>query len=270
MQNEMEYTFDYMANHPHFWKEKALDLLMASRILRQAEESSEIEIDGEKVKVPFLRSYWPKIMIRAFALECLIKALWLKNGNILYQGEKYVGIDGMKLHHLSKMFAMTRFKAGRREGKGPFYAGFQIGRELAFLRPDERFGGLSRDRLKDIVDSAAIWCLENSDSLRLEEFLKTTDRIMNWSASVLPSNLRIIPLSSLKLFDKASPISPFGTSFSFIGLSLPQLNGAQSGRVEARSHRDNRNHRRKGWRTGRGKLEHQKREKRRKARRQVQ
>ena len=100
----MEYTFDYMANHPHFWKEKALDLLMASRILHQAEESSEIEIDGEKVKVPFLRSYWPKIMIRAFALECLIKALWLKNGNILYQGEKYVGIDGMKLHHLSRMF----------------------------------------------------------------------------------------------------------------------------------------------------------------------
>ena len=100
----MEYTFDDLANSPYFWKEKALDLLMASKILRQAEESYEMEIDGEKVKVPFLRSYWPKIMIRAFALECLIKALWLKNGNILYQGEKYVGIDGMKLHHLSKMF----------------------------------------------------------------------------------------------------------------------------------------------------------------------
>ena len=100
----MEYTFDYMANSPHFWKQKALDLLMASRILRQAEESSEMEIDGKKVKMPFLRSFWTKLMIRAFALECLIKALWLKNGNTLYRDEKYVGIGGMRCHDLSKMF----------------------------------------------------------------------------------------------------------------------------------------------------------------------
>jgi hypothetical protein len=104
MQRKTEWTFNDLANEPVFWKEKALDLLMTSKVLREAEESNEIEISGKKESVPFLRSHWPKIMIRAFAFECLVKALWLMKGNSLYVNEKYAGVGGDKGHRLSGMF----------------------------------------------------------------------------------------------------------------------------------------------------------------------
>ncbi|MFC1694074.1 hypothetical protein ACFL1R_11260 [Candidatus Latescibacterota bacterium] len=43
-------------------------------------------------------------MLHAMALECLFKALWLKEGGILADGGKYIKIPGINNHNLVLFF----------------------------------------------------------------------------------------------------------------------------------------------------------------------
>ena len=92
-----EEIFDLMGNMPGRWFESAMDLLKGS-----AELSEHAVTQAEKSGIPFTRSFWPRIMLRAFALECLFKAHYLLRGpDKLCQGGKYVGVVKNERHDLA-------------------------------------------------------------------------------------------------------------------------------------------------------------------------
>jgi len=49
------------------------------------------------------KALFPELMLKGFAVECLLKALWLKRGNKLAVGGKYVGVKGAADHDLLKL-----------------------------------------------------------------------------------------------------------------------------------------------------------------------
>ena len=56
--------------------------------------------------VPFTRSFWPRLMLRAFAIECLIKAHCLSKKKLCSGGE-YVGVVRYEKHDLQKLALHT-------------------------------------------------------------------------------------------------------------------------------------------------------------------
>ena len=93
-----EDQFDVIGNAPVLWFNSAMDLLMASaEIARSSRETA------KKFDMPFTRSFWPRLMLRAFAIECLIKAHFLCAKKKLCSGGKYVGIVANERHDLQKL-----------------------------------------------------------------------------------------------------------------------------------------------------------------------
>src|SRR5262245_51054097 len=83
---KIEEQFDTIGNAPVVWFESAMDLLMASaEVGRTSGETS------GRLGFPFTRSFWPRLMLRAFAVECLIKAHYLLSKRKLCVGGKYAG-----------------------------------------------------------------------------------------------------------------------------------------------------------------------------------
>lgn len=93
-----EDQFDMIGNAPVLWFESAMDLLMASAEVGRA--SSET---AKKNGFPHTRSFWPRLMLRAFAVECLIKAHYLISKKKLCAGGKYTGIVKNERHDLAKL-----------------------------------------------------------------------------------------------------------------------------------------------------------------------
>jgi hypothetical protein len=93
-----EEQFDLIGNAPVLWFESAMDLLTASAEVARASRETANASD-----VPFTRSFWPRLMLRAFAIECLIKAHFLLAKNVLCSGGKYVGIVAKERHDLQKL-----------------------------------------------------------------------------------------------------------------------------------------------------------------------
>jgi hypothetical protein len=91
--------FDMIGNAPEMWFSSAMDLLTASAELGRASKEA-----AQKFNLPFdipvTRSLWPRLTLRAFAIECLIKAHLLLAGKKLCEGGKYKGPAG---HDLAKL-----------------------------------------------------------------------------------------------------------------------------------------------------------------------
>ena len=97
-----EDQFDLIGNTPFLWFESAMDLLMAS-----AEVARSSRDTAKKFDVPFTRSFWPRLMLRAFATECLIKAHFLSAKKELCSGGKYLGVVAKEGHDLQKLARHT-------------------------------------------------------------------------------------------------------------------------------------------------------------------
>lgn len=92
--------YDRLGNIPRVWVESALDLLTTSAELQFYWNDT-----VAKREVPFSRSFAPRLMIRAFAVECLLKALILLDGGQLCVSGKLQE----KEHNLSKLADRARF-----------------------------------------------------------------------------------------------------------------------------------------------------------------
>ena len=97
---QIEY-YNRTGNTPTAWIVAADSLQAAARILkghRDRFDPMQLSV-GDNVpdegKVLF-----PELMLKGFAVECLMKALWLKRGNKLVVNGKYVGIKGAADHNL--------------------------------------------------------------------------------------------------------------------------------------------------------------------------
>jgi hypothetical protein len=92
-----EDAYDQIGNMPILWFESAMDLLKGSAEIRQ-----QVKIETAATGFPFSRSFWPQIMLRAFAIECLLKAHFLRTGKgKLCSGGKYRGVVKNERHDLS-------------------------------------------------------------------------------------------------------------------------------------------------------------------------
>jgi hypothetical protein len=100
--------FETGGNLPSSWFGSAFDLLTAADILDHFAGDIRGEIrEAKMTRRRFERMSVVKVshMLRAMATECLLKALWLKNGGMLTKDGRYVGMlkkNEHRLHELAK------------------------------------------------------------------------------------------------------------------------------------------------------------------------
>ncbi len=90
----------WAGNSPDTWRSCAGDLRAAAAVLRERRES----IDPSSA--PFSeawRLHPAELMLKGMAIECFLKALWVKRGHKLAKDGKYVGISGAADHDLVQL-----------------------------------------------------------------------------------------------------------------------------------------------------------------------
>ena len=106
------------ANNPDTWETAADDLLNASGVLtREREAVLKREPEHTDVKsalaATMLRPV--ELMLRGMALECLMKAVWLKRGGRFVEGDGFRDFAGGRKHDLIEMANALRLKLLPRE-----------------------------------------------------------------------------------------------------------------------------------------------------------
>jgi hypothetical protein len=96
--------FDNTENTPAAWILQADSLLRAARVLKACRD----RFDPTRLKVGDTVPdagvvLFPELMLRGFAVECLMKAHWLKLGNKIAAGGKYLGVKGAADHDLLQL-----------------------------------------------------------------------------------------------------------------------------------------------------------------------
>ena len=74
--------FDEEANNLELWRLRANDLFVASRVLMERIDYEEFSKPSLLDKNPEIYGIlFPAIMLKAFSIECFLKALWISKGN---------------------------------------------------------------------------------------------------------------------------------------------------------------------------------------------
>ncbi|MGP0630275.1 hypothetical protein ACTRW9_11230 [Nitrospina sp. 32_T5] len=98
--------YEKIGNFPNAWINIAKNLLISAGILKDAFDDAVSNLKGPESNKNFeifSSTFMSHLMLRAFALECLYKAIWLTQGNELYDNGSFKGIDGYKGHNLEKV-----------------------------------------------------------------------------------------------------------------------------------------------------------------------
>lgn len=104
-------NFDQVGNMPETWWLCADDLLISSRLL--FEEYSKVDqasIKTGEVVPEKARVFGVVRMLRAMALECIFKALWIKSGETLAKDGKYFKIPNTNDHDLLTLLDAIKTK----------------------------------------------------------------------------------------------------------------------------------------------------------------
>jgi hypothetical protein len=88
-----------VGNDPQNWTANAETLFEGSKVLKREMERS--VQSGQLTSYSF--TAWIEVMLTAFGIECLIKAIWLKQGNQLARDGIYVPIIERERHQLVKL-----------------------------------------------------------------------------------------------------------------------------------------------------------------------
>ena len=108
--------FDKTGNTSAAWISTADSLLTAARVLKTCRD----RFDPTRLKVGDTIPdecvvLFPELMLRGFAVECLLKALWLKLGNKLVGAGKYLGVKDAADHNLVQLLDAVGLCLGGRE-----------------------------------------------------------------------------------------------------------------------------------------------------------
>lgn len=96
--------YERVGNDHNAWALCAGDLLAASGVLRKVRSTFDLESLAAGDTVPDEgRVHLADLMLRGFAVECLLKALWVKRGGTVCVGGRYVGIKGAADHNLVEL-----------------------------------------------------------------------------------------------------------------------------------------------------------------------
>lgn len=113
-QDEMKRKYDAMANDYIQWIEAANDNLIAADAISEAIIAA-MKHSGNQ---PAMRLHWKILMFRAYAIECLLKAVYLKNGNRLASGGSFIHTALPKGHNLVAMWKLVSLPPLTKEWRG--------------------------------------------------------------------------------------------------------------------------------------------------------
>lgn len=106
MSQELITRYDNLANSPTRWRNRAESLLTSSELL--ASHSRLFDQSTTFEELPPMNSVDVQVMpivlmLRAMAIECLFKSMWLQLGEVLTIDGKYIGIPNIPDHDLLKL-----------------------------------------------------------------------------------------------------------------------------------------------------------------------
>jgi hypothetical protein len=96
----------WAGNSPHAWESRARDLLAAATVLRQHRESME----SNSAPAPTALIHPAELMLDGMAIECLLKAAWVRRGHKLAKDGKYLGVPGAGDHDLVQLASALKLK----------------------------------------------------------------------------------------------------------------------------------------------------------------
>lgn len=102
----------WAGNSPDAWRSSAGDLLASATVLR--ERRGAVEPDSSSATDTW-RLHPVELMLRGMAIECLLKALWVKGGNKLVKDGKYIGVHGAGDHRLVQLAGVLRLRLSNLE-----------------------------------------------------------------------------------------------------------------------------------------------------------
>jgi hypothetical protein len=108
--NELIQGFDRRCNSASGWFEKADDLLFSSKILR--DKCGFLNTLPADIFAGDSKILWVINMLRAMAIECLLKGIWLLSGEILAEDGKFKGIPDANNHELKSLATKVSKKIG--------------------------------------------------------------------------------------------------------------------------------------------------------------
>ena len=96
--------YDKNGNLPLAWEMSADDLIVAANVLMEKRE----EIPAEAIPVgaptpPERMTLSTELMLRGYAIECLLKGIWVSQGNQIVKNGKYIGVTGANQHNLIEL-----------------------------------------------------------------------------------------------------------------------------------------------------------------------
>lgn len=102
--------YDRAGNQPVTWWLAADSLLAAAGFLKVERDRFDLNclVVGEPIPAEG-KILFPELMLRGFAVECLLKGSYLKAGNTLASGGKYLGIKGVRDHDLPQLASAVGF-----------------------------------------------------------------------------------------------------------------------------------------------------------------
>src|SRR5438552_15565842 len=86
-----------VGNDYEWWKITAHELFASAAVLNRERERVEKSLKSKPYPHPSPmenRTFWVELMLAAFGIECLIKAIWLKQGRQLVHDGKYIPMPG--------------------------------------------------------------------------------------------------------------------------------------------------------------------------------
>lgn len=99
-----------VGNLPRAWELVAQDLLAAAQLLSERHDSFDRESLGQDDPVPPEGRVKPvELMLRGMAVECMLKALWVKRGHAIVQDGKYLGVHNAGQHDLPQLASAAGF-----------------------------------------------------------------------------------------------------------------------------------------------------------------
>jgi len=105
--------FDTTGNAPHAWRWRAAELFQASHNLYKQFYDA-IEFDPPRPPEA-LELSGPALMLRAMAVECLLKALALDNGSLLARDGQYQKLPRVREHDLLRLARAVRIDLSHAE-----------------------------------------------------------------------------------------------------------------------------------------------------------
>lgn len=102
-------------NDPLYWVSTARALFAASQAVKEARKRVLSTLKPGRAP-DIVITGWTRIMLAAFGIECLIKAIWVKHGHQLARDGKYVGMTNKeKPHELVKLCDIAGIPLNERE-----------------------------------------------------------------------------------------------------------------------------------------------------------